>query len=83
VSEQTEGVSAPAEVKHLILMAAIAAATVVLVTFVFTTLIHEPASIVALLVILALSIAHDYWWKRSRSGTAKRVQVASSPMEQG
>jgi amino acid transporter len=59
----------------LILMAAIAAAGVVLVTFVFTTLIHEPASIVALLVILVLSTALDYWWKRSRTGGAKHVQV--------
>jgi hypothetical protein len=89
MSEPAEGVSAPADVKHLkldaiasigsavalliftlitvahlrvraetganvlILVTAIAAAGVVLVTFVFTTLIHEPASIVALVVILA------------------------------
>jgi len=43
---------------------------------VFTTLIHEPASMVALLVILVLSIALDYWWKRSRTSRAGRVQVA-------
>jgi amino acid transporter len=67
----------------LILVTAIAAAGVVLVTFVFTTLIHEPASIVALVVILGLSIALDYWWKRARTGGAKHVQVAPSPMEQG
>src|SRR6516165_7409949 len=60
----------------VILIAAIAAAAVVLVTFVFTTLIHEPASMVALLVILVLSIALDYWWKRSRTSRAGRVQVA-------
>ena len=46
-------------------------------------LIHEPASIVALVVILGLSIALDYWWKRARTGGAKHVQVAPSPMEQG
>src|SRR5215472_15029857 len=60
----------------LILVTAIAAAGVVLVTFVFTTLIHEPASIVMLLVILVLSIGLDYWWKRSRTGKAGHVQVA-------
>ena len=112
MSEPAEGVSAPADVKHLkldaiasigsavalliftlitvahlrvraetganalILVTAIAAAGVVLVTFVFTTLIHEPASIVALVVILGLSIALDYWWKRSRTSRAGPVQVA-------
>ena len=34
-------------------------------TFVFTTLIHEPASIVTLLAILVLSIALDFGWKRT------------------
>ena len=58
-----------------ILAAAIAAAAVVLVTFVFTTLIHEPASIVTLLGIVALSIALDHWWKRSRTSRAGRVPV--------
>ena len=46
-------------------------------------LIHEPASIVALVVILGLSIALDYWWKRARTAGAKHVQIAPSPMEQG
>jgi len=50
-------------------------AAVVLVTFVFTTLIHEPVTIVALVVILALSIGLDYWLKRSSAGKAKQVQV--------
>jgi len=53
------------------------------VTFVFTTLIHEPASIVALVVILTLCIALDYWWKRSRPSRAGPVHVASNPLEQG
>jgi phosphatidylserine synthase len=61
----------------LILIAAIAAASVVLVTFVFTTLIHEPASIVTLVIILVLSIGLDYFWKRSRAGKAKHVQVTN------
>jgi drug/metabolite transporter (DMT)-like permease len=46
------------------LVLAIVAAGAVLVTFVFTTLIHEPASIVTLLAILALSVGLDYGWKR-------------------
>jgi hypothetical protein len=48
----------------LMLILAIVAAGAVLVTFVFTTLIHEPASIVMLLAILVLSIGLDYGWKR-------------------
>ena len=57
---------------------AIASAGVVLVTFVFTTLIHEPASIVTLLVILVLSVGLDFGWKRVRAGRARptsEVQV--------
>src|SRR5689334_11381744 len=59
----------------VVLIAAIVAAAVVLVTFVFTTLIHEPASIVALVVIFVLSIGLDLWWKRSSTGKAEQVQV--------
>jgi len=51
-----------------ILAVAIASSAVVLMTFIFTTLIHEPASIVTLLAILVLSIALDLGWKRSRAG---------------
>jgi len=50
------------------------------VTFVFTTLIHEPASIITLLGVLVLSIALDFGWKRVRDrrasgGTTSDVQV--------
>jgi hypothetical protein len=58
----------------LILTLAIAASAVVLVTFVFTTLIHEPASIITLLAVLALSIVIDFWWKRNRDNRASQVQ---------
>jgi amino acid transporter len=61
--------------KAAILAVAIAAAAVVLVTFIFTTLIHEPASIVTLLGIFALSIGLDLGWKRSRARGSKPVQV--------
>jgi hypothetical protein len=55
----------------LILAVAIGAAAVVLVTFIFTTLIHEPASIVTLLGVFALSIGLDYGWKRRRASRAE------------
>jgi amino acid transporter len=51
-----------------ILALAIASSAVVLVTFILTTLIHEPASIATLLAILVLSIALDLGWKRARTG---------------
>lgn len=59
-----------------VLVAAIAAASVVLVTFVFTTLIHEPASMVTLLVILVLSVALDFGWKRTHSTGTKPDRLA-------
>src|SRR5215467_15336514 len=60
-----------------ILILAIVAAGAVFVTFVFTTLIHEPASIVTIAVILVLSVALDYGWKRSRPSSPVPVQVVS------
>ena len=53
-----------------ILAVAIVSAAVVLVTFIVTTLIHEPASVVTLLAILALSVVLDLGWKRTRAGRA-------------
>jgi len=64
------GASAP------ILALAIAAAGVVLVTFVFTTLIHEPASIVTLLVIVLLGVGLDYGWKRTRASRPSQPQTS-------
>jgi hypothetical protein len=57
------------------LVLAIVAAGAVFVTFVFTTLIHEPASIVTLAGILVLSVALDYGWKRSHPSHPVPVQV--------
>jgi amino acid transporter len=59
----------------VILAIAIVAAGVVLLTFVFTTLIHEPASMVTLLAILVLSVALDFGWKRVRADRTKAVQI--------
>jgi len=58
------------------LVLAIVAVGAVLVTFVFTTLIHEPASIATLLGILVLSIGLDYGWKYSRPSRSVPVQVS-------
>jgi L-asparagine transporter-like permease len=58
------------------LVLAIAASSAVFVTFVFTTLIHEPASIATLLGILALSIGLDYGWKQFHDTRTKNVQLA-------
>ena len=46
------------------LVLAIGTAGVVLLTFVFTDLIHDAASVVALLAIVALSAGIDLGWKR-------------------
>jgi amino acid transporter len=52
----------------LMLGAAIASTVVVLLTFALTTLVDEPATAVALAVILLVSIALDIGWKRTRDG---------------
>ncbi len=53
-----------------ILLLAIATAAVALVTFVLTTLLEEPASIIALVGILLVSIALDVGWSRVRGAQA-------------
>jgi amino acid transporter len=50
-----------------ILLLAITSTIVVLTTFVFTTLVDEPGTAIALVVILALSVTVDVLWKRRRS----------------
>jgi amino acid transporter len=60
----------------LMLILAIVAAGAVFVTFVFTTLIHEPASIITLAGILLLSVALDYGWKHFHDTRTKNVQLA-------
>ena len=60
----------------LMLILAIVAAGAVFATFVFTTLIHEPASVATLAGILPLSVALDYGWKHFRDTRTKNVQLA-------
>jgi amino acid transporter len=55
----------------VMLWLAIVTAAVVLVSFVFTTLINEPASIATLAGILLLAIVLDLWWKRVRARGAR------------
>lgn len=49
-----------------VLVLAVLCTAVVLVTFIFTTLVHEPATIATLMVILGLSAGIDIVWKRRR-----------------
>jgi amino acid transporter len=50
-----------------ILVLAVASTVIVLVSFIFTTLVEEPGTAVALVVILLVSVALDFGWKRSRA----------------
>jgi amino acid transporter len=52
----------------LVLSVAITSTVVVLLTFAVTTLVEEPATAVALGVIVLLSVALDVGWKRTRDG---------------
>lgn len=53
-----------------ILLVAIASTVIVLVTFAFTTLIHEPATIVTLVAVVGLSVGLDVGWKRKQARLA-------------
>jgi amino acid transporter len=53
-----------------LLVLAIASSVTVLVTFVFTTLVHEPGTVIAIVAITALSVVLDYGWKRAASQRA-------------
>jgi amino acid transporter len=50
----------------LVLVLGVATAVIVLVAFAVTTLVEEPATAVALVVILVLSVVLDLWWKSVR-----------------
>jgi amino acid transporter len=53
-----------------VLLVGITSTIVVLVTFVFTTLVDEPGTMIALAVIFGLSVVVDLLWKRARSRAA-------------
>jgi amino acid transporter len=74
--------------RRSILALALAAVTITLATFVVTTLIHEPASMVTLVVILGLSILLDVGWSRRRgsatgSGDGPAIADVPRPIEGG
>ena len=52
------------------LVLALLVIVVTLLTFIFTTLIHEPASIWTLVGILGVSVALDAGWSRVRNRRA-------------
>jgi amino acid transporter len=56
--------------RRSIVLLALAAVTITLATFIVTTLIHEPASMVTLVAILVLSIVLDVAWSRRRERPA-------------
>ena len=58
------------------LLLALASTVIVLVTFVFTTLVDEPATAVLLVVILVVSVGLDLGWKRVRDGHGRRPASA-------
>jgi amino acid transporter len=47
-----------------LLWAAVLSVAAVLVTFTVTTLVHEPKALIAMAVVLALSVALDFGWRR-------------------
>ena len=74
--------------RRSILVVALAAVAVTLATFTVTTLIHEPASMVTLVVILGLSILLDVAWSRRRGpatgpGDGHAIADVPRPIEGG
>jgi hypothetical protein len=63
----------------VVLWIALLSTLTVLVTFIFTTLIHEPASIVTLVAILVVSAAIDFIWKRNLPATAPAPAAGAEP----
>ncbi len=53
-----------------LLLLGLVTTSITLLTFLFTTLINEPGSIVALVAIVLLSLGIDAWWGRVRAGRA-------------
>ena len=58
------------------LVLAVLSTVVVLVDFAFTTLVDEPGTAVALVVILVLSIVLDLGWKRTSDARGRPSTVS-------
>jgi amino acid transporter len=61
----------------VVLVLGVATAVIVLVAFAVTTLVDEPATAVALVVILVLSVVLDLLWKRARDRADRTVAPAA------
>ncbi len=57
-------------------MLALATTGITLLTFIFTTLIQEPASIVTLLAMVGISLGLDVVWARMREGQDHDGRIA-------
>ena len=55
-----------------LLILAVCATTIVFVTFAVTTLVHEPATLVVIAVIVVVSLIVDFWWKSARASPSLR-----------
>jgi amino acid transporter len=55
-----------------LLVLAICATTIVFVTFAVTTLVHEPATLVVIAVIVVVSLIVDFGWKSAREARSAR-----------
>ena len=62
----------------VILGIAVATTVIVLLTFALTTLVDEPATAVALIVIILLSVVLDQWWKRIQASRGPEVATSVS-----
>ena len=50
----------------------------VLTTFALTTLVEEPGTAVAILVILVLAVVLDFWWKARRPSAVPPMSASGS-----
>jgi hypothetical protein len=67
----------------VLLVLAVASAVIVLVTFAFTTLVEEPGTAIALVVILLMSIGLDVGWKRCRAAADSASGRDATPPNAG
>ena len=59
-----------------VLLLGLASTTIVLVTFLITTLVDEPGTAIMLVVILVLSVGLDLLWKRARASLPQQPEWA-------
>jgi L-asparagine transporter-like permease len=72
-------ITAATGARRSILVLALAAVTVTLATFIVTTLVEEPASMVMLVAILVVSVVLDVAWTSRRSEPPRPAGAATGP----